>query len=271
MKKRIIIFGDSYCADKMSPNFAWSSLIAATNNYEIVNFAFNGSSTEYSLRNFINFIKDKSIRPDDIIIFQTSTIGRLDFMYQEKHPGTATQYQPWNAPFLPAGDHSWYHDNKEYIKWYVANRNLDSSVLQQTSYLHLIKSFAENNPTNTVILFKNTDHHDYTIPFNNFPTNMFVPNMDLRVLSQLEAGCDESTFTKHTLYDLRVNHLTLINRRKLVELIIEAIENRTIENFTYDSFAENIIQPLKSKKDYDYYVSLGIMEENDIADSCFTK
>lgn len=269
--RRIVIFGDSYCADDPSPYVTWPRLIADTNQYEVINFAMHGSSTEYSLRNFIDFIKDGSIRSDDIIIFQTSTLGRLDFSYQESYPSTATQYQPWNAVHLMGKNHSWYHDNKDHIKWFVVNRNDRSLHLQQTAYLHLVKSFAENNPTNIVILLKNTDPHDYTIPFDSFPSNMFVPKTDLDKISIDEIGCDILEFTKHTTYDPRKNHLTIPNRRKLAELIIEIIEKRTIENFTYDSFAKNVMKPIKNKHDYDYYVALGLLEENDMVDFSFNK
>lgn len=269
--KRIVIFGDSYCATDSRLRETWPRMIANTYRYEVVNFAVHGSSTEYSLRNFIDFIKNGSLRPDDIIIFQTSTLGRLDFSYQDSHPKTATQYEPWNATHLKGDEHSWYYENKDYIKWFVVNRNDRSLHLQQTAYLHLVKSFAEANPSNIVILLKNTDVHDYTIPFTNFPCNMFVPDVDLDKISTNETGCHILEFTKYTTYDVRENHLTLPNRQKLADLIIQVIENNTIENFTYDSFAKNIIKPIKNRDDYDHYVALGLLEENDMVDFRFNK
>ena len=102
---------------------------------------------------------------------------------------------------------------------------------------------------------------------------MFVPDIELIKISDFEAGCEQNEFTKPTgnRIDLRENHLTLVNRKILAELIIEAIEQRTIENFTYDNFAKDIIKPIKNNQDYKHYVSLGILEERIIEDNNFVK
>lgn len=269
MTKRIIIFGDSYSAEE--PGLSWTKLLAEKDDCQYINFAVNGSSTEYAISKFMQFVRTEIIEPDDVIIFQFSTKGRIHFMHQLERPGTAAQYQLEPKFHNVNEDHAWYNFSRQHIKWYLANRDQDLLLIQHTSYLHLLKTFAENNPTNPVIILKLDDYFfDNTIPISSRPDNLFIVDLELYKISQLESfGVDHFEFIKNTIADVRANHMTLPNRHIFASMLLDIIKNRTTEHCTYDLFQKDIMRPIKNKQDYIEYVNTGILEDRSLPDDWF--
>lgn len=246
----IRVYGDSFGED--DHEMSWPRQVSNKMKRPIVNYALGGSSTEYSFRMFINDVKNKVFCSGDIIIFVTSTPGRLFFYHHAQAPREAGMV--FNAP----DSYEWYHHNAKYIKWYL--KNIDWGVLQlnHEAYISAIKDAAYQFPDCLFIVLSNSDSgQNFNISKN--PVNFLRSYTYLLKISEKEiiGGNTKQFYESHL--DPRINHLCLPNLEILSDLIIESIRKRDVSDITYDKFKTNLIDAIKTKKDYINYVNDGVL------------
>jgi hypothetical protein len=256
--KTLRIYGDSFGAPSAADTKCWADILAAKLNVPVVNKAISGSGTEYSIKQLISDVS--IIEDNDIVIFVTSTPGRLHFQKQISDPHTASLYLR-----DPVGkQHQWYWDNKKHIEWWMVNADQRLLDLNHEAYLHLIKDIAVSKPNATFIILANSDHRVH-IPSIE-PKNFLRCDTYLHEISSREMADPANTYfkwTEHTTYDLRVNHLTIPNLNTLANLLEESITTLSVDNITYDKFKSRFLVPVRVKKEYLDYVEQGYLYQSE--------
>lgn len=249
------IYGDSFAAHR--PSFpGWVEFLNDRLGTDQVNWAVSGSSTEFSMKKFLEDVTHNILQPNDIVIFVTSTPGRLHLSFQNNiRPETASGYLHGLHTNMGQDD-SWYFQNKHHIEWLLVNQDLRLLAINHEAYVHLIKSVAHANPDITFMLLANTDH-DFHIKGADNPPNFLTSNTYLNVISTCEyinPNHNYRDWAAHTKWDLRQNHLSNPNLKILADILFEAIQEKNLDNFTYDQFKTRFLDPVYTKSQYDNYV-----------------
>lgn len=252
----LYVFGDSYSA--VWYDLSWSSVIAKRLNLQNKNFAIGGSSTEYSFNMFIKCFKYNIFKSGDVIIFQCSEPGRLHLEYQNSNPKSAMFGYRATDSGDTKKDRVWYYMNEDYIKWYIANVDYKLLDYNMHSYIHLIRSFAENNPfIKTLILYKNTSSID--ISMKSLP-NFLNTKLSLQSVSSKEfTDSENGNYFKYLVSDCRMNHLTMPNLKIFTDSIENMILTMNDSSYTYSAFLQNILPTIETLQDIEKYVELGYL------------
>ena len=183
----LFVYGDSYASSENDGCPAWADILGHRLRVTVHNRAVSGSSTEHAMKCFIKDHNENLINDNDIVIFVTSTPGRLHFQFQCDRPETASQY--WHYVDTKDPKHLWYKENKQYIEWYLLNFDCRINAINHEGYLHILKNYAESNPTRKVIVLANSDHNfldNVTMPIGNTPSNFLRPSVFLNTISKHE-------------------------------------------------------------------------------------
>jgi hypothetical protein len=92
---RLVLFGDSF-ATQWPNDYAWTNQLAKKFDGEQVNYAIGGSSIEYSLFQFSNYMK-KNHRETDKIVFILSHPSRSPIVHPEYDPAKSADKSSKNA------------------------------------------------------------------------------------------------------------------------------------------------------------------------------
>ena len=257
----LFVYGDSFASPSAITKETWVNILADSLNYQVVNNAVLGSSTEYSFFKFVKDAQNDIFKEEDIIIFVISSPGRLYFNYQLfDDPSTGSRFLgPIRKTDL---SNLWYKQNKDNIKWYVRNTNQELNQINHESYIEVLKSFARKNPKLTFFVMHNPE------PLNLFkldqcPPNFFMPDICLVEISNREiidqTNRDFSSWTRYTDIDCRLNHLTNPNHKILANSIKNTITKKTIDFWNYDLFHQGIIKQITDLAEYKHFVDKQIL------------
>jgi hypothetical protein len=248
--KKLWVYGDSFSASETN---SWTTRLSKNLGLVLDNKAISGGSTENAIKQFIRDVSNNRIKDNDVVIFQTSTPGRLHFEFQDQRPETAVEYlrEPQSD-----GDHTWYRINKKHIEWWMVNQDHEVMNINQLGYISLVKNIATAMPNVTFVCLSNSN-----VPNNNLggpnPENFLISYTYLFDISLNEIILDEpiknelhSYWTSYTKFDPRTNHLTNPNLQILADVLAEAITNMDISNLTYDKFQQKIAKKITSKDQY---------------------
>jgi hypothetical protein len=259
------VYGDSF-ADSRAAAAGWVKILSEKLDIALKNNAMSSSSTEYSFKLFMDDVQNNVIGDTDIIIFVTSSLGRLYFSYQQhKNPESAALFLRPPSPNIKQ-DWSWYHENKNHIEWWMLNNDRDTQSNSFEAYLQVLKVFAISRPACTVIVLPAFEYNYSEDPFQETcPRNFLRPSVILMNISKAEIGfkhhetMDYPWFTQFIKFDPRVNHLTNPNLNILAELLAESIETLSVTNITYDKFQSNNITQIEYKDQYMNYLKSNII------------
>jgi hypothetical protein len=255
--KQIRVYGDSFAAKTMVEGTCWPELLGQLMNLPIQNNAISGSSTEYAIKKLIGDINNIK---NEIVIFVTSTPGRLYFKHQQDVcPETASQYL--HGVSNDRKDHSWYHQNKNHIEWWLVNNDNTMNRINHEAYLHVIRNIARTKPDCIFVIIPNSDHNMH-IDAGGDPDNFLITQTYLNRVSQNELVKEFPEYKdwiKYSKIDFRINHLTNPNLKILARLVFDAINSMNMGNITYDKFNTGFLSPMQSVSDYLQYVELGYL------------
>jgi hypothetical protein len=265
--KKLVVYGDSFAENKPVNDFTigWSILLAAKLKLHYINNAIGGSSIEYSIKKFTHDKLSNDLSADDIIIFIFSNPGRQHLIYQTKNPSSAARFSAGNKWWTDnhaseSLDKSYYYANEEHIRWFEYNKDNDIYKLNASSYIHMLNSYARNNPSSTLIILNmNPILHPIDVPVLD---NFLISNTSLLKVSNNEfaSGINFTTFTKKTKTDPRCNHLSNPNIVIFAELLHKVILNKDVGIINYDSFLKNILdRNILSQEDYFYYLKKDLL------------
>jgi hypothetical protein len=191
-----------------------------------------------------------------------TTAGRLHLKQQLIRPDTGSKYIAEVDTSLL--EHKWYKDNEDYIKWYLQNRDEWISNVNHICYVHFIRNFAETRPDVTVLVLMNDKFYVDMPIFKDKPKNFLMPDISLLKASEAEINDTHSSkyeeWVRHTMYDPRINHLSVPNLEILAELCSQAIQTQDTSNFTQDKFLKNVFSgSIKNEAEYKQYCEKGIL------------
>lgn len=255
---KLIVYGDSYGSSNLYAK-GWTSLLAERLNISEINRAVDGSSSEYAIELFVNDANNDFFSDNDIVIFILSTPGRLNLMHQQDFPGTASQFL--HEVSKDNNSYMWYKRNKQYIEWFLVNRNSNEPCINLEAYTHMLRNFAEVHPTIKILFLENSDHYT-DIPYSNTVTNFLRPRIFLTDIANKEIKNFTSYFDWTSSIpgvDYRTNHLSNKNKEILINLVIESLENMTVSNFSYDKFMQNLFDPIRTKEQYIHAIKDGLI------------
>lgn len=258
--KTIRVYGDSYCAPWGNVK-CWPEILGDNMNLPVVNKGISGSSTEYATKCFANDVAENVIEATDIVIFVTSTPGRLAFSHQNyQRPETASLYVHAPSKLTESSYGNWYKLNKHHIEWTQVEQDLKLLQLNHESYLRLIKDVARSMPDVTFLILPNSDHYCHILESEG-PKNFLKSSTYLNIISgnEFKDNLTYHDWVRPTGIDYRVNHFTVQNLKILAKLVEQSINELTVENITYDKFQKDVLRPLESKEQYLEYVSNGYL------------
>jgi hypothetical protein len=259
--KHIRVYGDSFAAKTLAEGLCWPELLAQQLDLPVIMNAVSGSSTEYAIKRLISDIDSIN---NDIVIFVTSTPGRLHFKHQhDNRPETAAQYLH-SDPLSNGNDHKWYYQNKTHIEWWMVNCDNQLNQINHESYLHLLRSIARSKPDSIFIVLPNSDHRMHIDPGSN-PPNFLITQTYLNRVSQNELVKEFPEYQdwiRYSKFDFRINHLSQPNLKILTSLVFDAIKSGDMSNITYDRFDTHFLSPVTSVDDYLRYVELGYLSHS---------
>lgn len=262
---KIYAYGDSYIdngfkwyiLDKVIEFNGWAQILAKKLGCEILNRGVSGGSTENAMMKFAKDIKMEVFESGDVILFQTSTPGRLHFEFQKERPETASVYLHEVDTSLPR--HAWYRENQRYIRWYLENFDLDVAQLNHVCYQHTIINFASSRPDLKIVLLSNMNQ-DEQIKLPMPSANCMIVPIELDRIAKNEwIDCTYKEWVSFTKFDARTNHLSIQNLNTLAQLIDESLATGKTDNFTYDKFQQRIFSPILSREDYYRYAEQGLI------------
>jgi hypothetical protein len=262
---KIYAYGDSYIDNGFREYInneliefpGWAPILAKKLGHEILNRGVSGSSTENAMMKFAEDIKENRFESGDIILFQTSTPGRLHLQFQKERPETASVYLHRVDTTQPR--HAWYRENQRYIQWYIANFDVGLAQLNHVCYLHTIINFASSRPDLKIVLLSNTNQVEQ-IKLPELSKNCIVVPTELDRIAKNEwIDCSYNDWISWTKFDARTNHLSNPNLNTLVELVFESLSTGRTDNFTYDKFKQRIFSPILSREDYYRYAEQGLI------------
>jgi hypothetical protein len=258
-------FGDSYVSKTFSGFPGWVDLIVTDMNMNLKNYGIPGASTQYAFKKFME--NKKNFVDGDIVIFVFSAVGRVHFEFQNKEPNTAAYYIRmatddtfYDVIFKNAVPDTsirkiWYDENKDYIKWYVRNRDLELEKINDTAYRSLLKMESTETPEIKYIILQMNKRDDWTDFKTNNHNFLEIP-LALREISDNEFdNTNYLEFIRSTKHDPRTNHMSIKNLRIFNQLIQESLTTGSTKNFTYDQFEQKIFRPIRTTTDYEHYIN----------------
>jgi hypothetical protein len=262
---KIYSYGDSYISEgdqyrnknELIEFNGWTSILAKKLGYENLNRGVSGGSTENAMLKLTADINQEVFESGDVILFQTSTAGRIHLEFQKERPETASVYV--HEVDITQPRHSWYRQNQRYIRWYLANFDMELAQLNQICYRHTVINYARSRPDLKVVLLSNI------IPYEQIklpppPENCMIVPIELDSIAKNEwIDCTYNDWISFTKYDARTNHLSIPNLNILVELVLEALNTGSTDHFTYDKFRQRIFSPILSREDYNRYAEQGLI------------
>lgn len=260
--KKILVYGDSFASSENDGYAAWVDQLGKKLELNVLNRAVSGSSSEYAMKCLIGDVHRGFFEKDDIIIFVSSTPGRLHFEFQNNRPETASQY--WNNVDTRDPKHDWYNRSKKHIEWYMVNYDGRMSAINHSCYVHALKNLAAANPECTIVHLSNS-HHNYhepiDLPLGPIPRNFLQPDIFLNTVSSNEyiGSLDYTEFIKYTGYDPRLNHMCNVNLDILSTVIADAIKTHRVDKIKYDIFEKSVFNIITNRTDYISYIGRGLL------------
>ena len=242
--KKIVAFGDSYAFSARCESGwkrGWISEIGRILSMPVKNYGENGTSINFSIHNFMNYIKTSDYDESDVFIFVLTEQSRIfsvdmpNFMF-----GSGLHKELSGLRKANPQDVKWAYENYENWLWAreLADTNFDS-----IKTIALLKSFAKSNQSNLVILVNafssNLSNLNYFSKISSNTENFIFVIYALSDISRLEFHGDGHNRIIHES-DIRVNHLCKENNKILTEMIANVITSRNIAEYDPTRFVQKV-------------------------------
>tara|TARA_B100000214_G_C23966948_1_gene628178 strand:+ start:925 stop:1695 length:771 start_codon:yes stop_codon:yes gene_type:complete len=235
---RLIIFGDSF-AQPYEQEWIWYRQTAQKLDCdEIINYAIQGSSLEYSLSKLVGHIAT-DLQEQDKIIFLTTIPIRAPIVHEKYLPEWACLY---NMDVLADKNiHSTAHEHFEQHKQYYKSHALFAEY-NISLYKHLPLIATCNMINNDVVCMMMFDVVPAYIRKLVTKKNLIIPDMFLYDVSanELDQQNMPALFNKLGIGDMRPCHLTRKNHDVLAEAMAQSLTQKK-DCFNVDSFHQKIL------------------------------
>jgi len=155
------------------------------------------------------------------------------------------------------------NNNEEHIEWWLANKDHSLDNINHEGYISLIKDTAYNYPDVLFIVLPIVSI-SYNLDLNKSPSNFLRSYTYLTEISKKEiiGSQEDNNWYKKFIaatdnIDVRINHLTDCNIKLLAYALEEAVRKKSIDNFKYTAFRQEIIPYLTSKEEWEDGIEKG--------------
>lgn len=259
---KLLVYGDSFAGPPTRYDvnaYSWVDLLADNLKIPYINRAVAGSSLQYTISVFIKNHLENKIDDNDVLVFALTEPSRLHLARQHASPRTATRYAMDNH-FENKKDF-WYQINKNYLKWYLHNKDAELDYINASGYLHMLQSYARSKPNSKIIIL-NSYPNNYYIPLSDNVPNFMIANINLKTASDNEfnKSFDYKDWESYINTDIRSNHFSIPNLKILANSITDALVFKNVNKINYDNFLKEILDyPIKNKNDYKRYIDKGYL------------
>lgn len=272
--KKLVVFGDSFMDSHSDRNYfdedslwqvflddkrylttTWTYQLAKKLNTHIFNYGVFGSSVEFSLVKFVEYINSEQYDPEDIIVFGLSSPERFALEFNIRNwPSSGC----WlgNAP----KDSRWYKSNEKHLKWLLVNTPNETLELKTPMVISFLQSWANNIHKGKLIVVPCFGLHNYNGSLDDSSlADMVITHTDKTVvirgnlnhISGDEFPSPAYCFNHYKNFkEFRTNHLSLANHAILADVMYSVIDTMDPSKFDKELFATNIYTtPLNSSGD----------------------
>ena len=236
MKKKIIIFGDSYgdpeyftSQNKFNDTITWHELLKS--NYIVINHSVSGSGPHYSFKKYYEFISKKQRTKDYICVFLLSGQDRINF--PGKHPSSGTHIG-WDnknkkSYLINEKDKSFYDDFKSEIDFFylTMQEEIDWFNYKNISFL-FVNSILLGLKTIIFLTSCSYDIRGAVLDFEKMNnSNFFISPTVLSDVSEMEFNDmkKNKSYSHFAFTDFRRNHFSQENHEIFYKNIEKIINN----------------------------------------------
>lgn len=241
---RVIIFGDSFVEPYDHIDWVWTNQIKhKIKATEIKNYALGGSSIEYSLKRYYDYVMTDH-QESDKIIFVLTDGHRSPIVHPDYNPSWASFV---NSLHKRTKDNKKWYD-KDTQKHYEDHMQFYKSLTcwlydDDNHYKYFTVMNSLQNIPNDVVMLRSFEHIDVEkiIKFNN-KSNLTFPSLSLTKVSKDEIKGDKLKLKMGDLdfnaweHFLRPNHMMEANHNILAEFISKILlKENNVANPTFNS------------------------------------
>jgi hypothetical protein len=265
---KIQIYGDSFAdPGPWGDTGTWSHLLASKYGHKVTNFGKAGCSIEWCILNLTKQFQNGGIDETDVVIYLSGYPYRIHFNYLLEHPEKAAAFT-FNVVEneISSCVNDWYYINKNYLEWFIVNRDTYNLTLNYTAYIHFINSMAIKFPEKTFIIIQQDPTYGLVkdLLFFSAPNLLFVKDFSLHLLHEEELVCSQNEFLETTYGDLRINHMSKPNHDLLARELQKIIETKNLSGLRNDIFHKRLFEkPFTSTKEILNYVEKGLLLNHD--------
>lgn len=217
-EKRIVFFGDSYVEFEKHFTTNWTLMLSEHYDRQHINNGWSGSSFQFSLQNFFRYLEN-DYRPDDYIVFITTSYMRLPKVHPDVNPGISAMLNRWIATELGSPDEMYTGAPTKTRQYMQANRQtmiyLAEVVCNQEDYRHqlkLIERYLDSLSNKTLLI------HGFPNP--GLTEDKFI----LTEVSEI------------TNWNADINHMTLKQNKTFVQQIIKYFDTNDFSVFDIEAY-----------------------------------
>jgi hypothetical protein len=240
----LVLFGDSFVSEWEGEYPSWFKLLATELQTEFKTYGVIGSSFEYSLLKFFEYLHSPEYDPTDQIIFVLTTAYRSPVISKDFSPQWAAmlnskifynqldkESQAQVAKLTDSDDH--YRRFNTFYKDWISLQNMDLILAQR----YMLLSTLHNLPNNTASVSVGDTDYAIAKKFNNHAT------MSLSEVSTNEFidGDAWHYIKKYGTQDHRTNHLSEQNHHILKNVMYSCLIDGDCSRFSVDSFQKNLL------------------------------
>lgn len=268
---KVVIFGDSYANNERAygeseDKIPWSWSNAIEQKYDVLNYAYPGSSENYTRNKVYEYLDSNNYSQMDTIVFFPTSIWRFPYLNHFELTSVQAIYSSISMEFEAGYTKEQLEHNPDYIKikdnpeWYT---NLHEILTNDSEYLYqqrLMFALLLKNLPNKVIYYDTffTQHHriipgfisrDFDMGiFNNFE-NFILRDSDSFIFqkSKLAQRCGKVEGYKTTINWKIHNHMNYDQNKLFLQQMCNTID--TFENCFDEQSIVDMLYDLKTLKE----------------------
>lgn len=250
--KKLIVFGDSFANYDWQPSLhekTWGASLGKLLELPVINYGVSGSALTLSLNKFVEYYQSDNYSPDDIIVFVLTDISRLwvESMEETRCFGNIAHHIG-NSDSLDMQGKKWFKKNGEGALWTVLNVYDTKINYELIKILSFLQIWAAANLNNTLVVlraFPNEDRSKEAVAIEKLnelvtPSNNFFPIINGMALGYIVAHEFKEFKGWGDGPDIRVNHMSPVNREILSQMLYDVISYRDISKYNFSLFKKHL-------------------------------
>ena len=213
MSKKIYIFGDSYAQLNPLVDYSWPCRLDY--EYDVENFAHEGTSVDYSLQKLYELVSGNYNKDGIVLFFMTDILRQNWSFFKQNHQFLAScifDKKFYKNHKVMRSDIDLYKKYADFAKtFFIENPHPWENIAIEKNYAYIN---AHSHLFNKILIWPCFDKFD----------NKFTFNQNVKIIEKplVEMGGDEPQTNS---FDTRINHLKPVKHKKVYNRLVEWIED----------------------------------------------